>query len=271
MNLFTEFIYQPFLNVLVLAYWAIGRTPIGYDMGVAVILLTLFIRFILLPMTLMGHRSEKERREIDAQAKAIKEKFAHDPVQMDREIKKVLRSKPRILIAEGVMFTIQVAISLILWRIFATGLGGEDLHLLYSWVPDVPQPYNLTFLGRFDLTHPDVLLNVVQSLVIFVLEAFALLTSPYPTTRSEVVRVQLTLPILSFIIFAFLPAGKKLFVITTLLFSLAVMIVRYVIYLFHKYFPEPEAEEKPEQYLIVPESVINQLKVGQKPEELPQQ
>lgn len=263
MNLFTAYIYQPFLNVLVLAYWAVGRTPLGYDMGIAVILLTLFIRFLLLPMTLMGHRSEKERREIDAQVKAIRAKYPHDPLQLQKAIRSVLRSKPRILLAEGFMFSIQVAISLILLRIFSRGLGGEDLHLIYAWMPDVPQPFNLVFLNRFDLTHPHFVLNLVQSLVIFLLEVVALLTSPYPTTRSEVVRVQLTLPIVSFMIFAFLPAGKKLFVITTLVFSLVVIIVRHLIYLYHKFFPEPPPDEpKTEQYLVVPESMVSQMKAS---------
>jgi membrane protein insertase Oxa1/YidC/SpoIIIJ len=263
MNLFTAYVYQPFLNVLVLAYWAVGRTPLGYDMGIAVILLTLFIRFLLLPMTLAGHRSEKERRDVDTQVKAIRERYPHDPVQLQKAIRGVLRSKPRILVAEGFMFSIQVIISLILLRIFSRGLGGEDLHLIYQWMPDVPQPFNLVFLDRFDLTHPHMVLNLLQSLVIFLLEAVALVTSPYPTNRSEVVRVQLTLPIVSFLVFAFLPAGKKLFVITTLIFSLLVIIVRHVIYLYHRYFPEPPPEEpKSEQYLVVPESMVTQMKAN---------
>lgn len=268
MNLFTQFIYQPFLNVLVLFYWAIGQTTVGYDMGVAVILLTVFIRILLLPMTLMGHRTEKERREIEEKIKELTEKYSSDPVRQQKEIKQILRVRPRILIAEGIMFSIQLAIFFLLLRLFSKGLGGEDLHLLYSWVPEVPQPYNLTFWGgRFDLTHPDFILNLAQSIVIFLFEAFALVTSPYPTTRQEIIRVQFILPVVSFIAFAFLPAGKKLFVITTLLFSLAVSVTRHALYLYHKYFPEPEAEEKPEQYVMVPESVMVQLKEAGKKSE----
>lgn len=269
MNLFTEFIYQPFLNILVIFYWAVGKSSIGYDMGVAVILLTIFIRIILLPVTLMGHRSEKERREIEEKVKEITAKYSSDPVLQQKEIKKVLRYRPRILIAEGGMFAIQMGIFFLLLRLFSKGLSGEDLHLLYSWIPDVPQPFNLTFWGgRFELTHPDFVLNLIQSLVIFLFEAFALVTSPYPTNRKEIIRVQFILPVVSFIAFAFLPAGKKLFVITTLLFSLLVSVVRQALYLYHKYFPEPVAEEeKPEQYVMVPESVMIQLKkAGEKPE-----
>ncbi len=264
--MFTTYIYQPFLNVLVLAYWAVGQTSIGYDMGVAVILLTIFIRLLLLPTTLMGFRTEKERREIDTEIKSVRTKHPHDPVQLQKAIRGVLRSKPRILLAEGFMFTIQVAISLILLRIFSRGLGGEDLHLIYEWLPEVPRPFNLVFLGRYDLTHPHFLLNLLQSLIIFVLEAVSLVTSPYPTTRSEVVRVQLTLPIVSFLVFAFLPAGKKAFCHYHAYFQLDSDYYSPLVYLYHKYFPEPQPEEKkPEQYLVVPESVLNQMKTGSQP------
>ncbi len=264
MDLFVQFVYQPFFNILVLFYWALGRTSTGYDMGVAVILLTILIRIILLPLTILGHRSEKERREIEVKVKQVQQQFAGDPLLLQQETKVVLRSKPRIILAEGFMFLVQLVIALILYRIFTTGLEGEDLHLLYSWIPTVPQPYNLMFLGRFDLSRSNVWLNLLQSLVIFVLEAAALMTSPYPTSRQEIFRVQLTLPIVSFMVFAFLPAGKKVFIITTLLFSLLVVIIRQTVYLYHKLFPEPEPEaEKPLQYVVVPESMMAQIKKDQ--------
>lgn len=261
MELFTQIIYQPFLNILVGFYWMLGKTTVGYDMGVAVILLTILIRIILLPMTLLGHRSEKERREIEEKIKDLKKRYGTDPVRLPIEMKKLLKSRPRILISEGFMITVQVIISLILWRIFATGLKGEDLHLLYSWMPEVSQPFNLVFLNTYDLTHPNMVLNLVQTLVIFLLEAVVLITSPYPTNRSEVIRVQFTLPVVSFLVFAFLPSGKKLFIITTLIISIIIALVRHAVYLYHKHFPEPEPETAQEQqYVIVPESVMNQMK-----------
>jgi YidC/Oxa1 family membrane protein insertase len=246
MYLITTYLYQPFLNLLVFFYWLIGHTPLGYDMGVAVILLTLAIRFLLLPITLSSQRSEAERRKIHESVKEVEAHPTATQVEKKEEIRKILRGSPRILISEVVMFVIQLAIALILWRIFATGLTGEDLHLLYSFMPEVPEPYVLSFLGKYDLTHPDLILNIVQTLVIFLLETLVVLTSPYHVSRSEVVRVQFVLPVISFAIFAFLPAGKKLFMITTLLFSISVLLLQIAYRTYKKYFPDPEPEpEKP--------------------------
>lgn len=221
LELYTTFIYQPFLNLLVGIYYFLQQIPEPphADMGVAVIIFTLALRFLLLPLTLASQRSEAERRRIEAKVKQLQHDLHSDPVRLNQEIKKLFRTNPRMVISATLDLTIQVIIALMLWRIFAKGLLGADLHLLYDFLADVPQPYNLKFLDVYDLTHPNLKLNLFQSLTIFAVEALNLLTSPFPVTRGEVIRLQFILPLTSFLIFSQLPAGKKLFIITTLLFS----------------------------------------------------
>ena len=55
-------------------------------------------------------------------------------------------------------------------------------------------------------------------------DAESVLERTDPVSRGEVVRLQLILPFVAFVIFSQLPAGKKLFVITTLAFSLLMML-----------------------------------------------
>ncbi len=244
-ELFTTFIYQPFFNILVLFYWLLGLVTQGQpDMGIAVILLTILIRILLLPMSLAGDKSEAERRLIGKKIKELEETFAHDPIAFRQHKKLVLRQSRGVVAGEILSLVIQVAISLMLWRIFARGLEGEDLHLLYSFMPDVQEPYNLLFLGRFDLSHTSVFLNLIQSLSIFVLETLSIYTSPYPPEKGEVVRLQLILPVVSFFIFMFLPAGKKLFIITTLLISILITLYKYIKHRFQAYKLEMEAKEQ---------------------------
>jgi hypothetical protein len=135
-------------------------------------------------------------------------------------------------------------VTLMLWRIFATGLEGEDIHLIYSFMPKVELPFNLVFLGKFDLAHANIWLNLIQSFMIFVVETVSVLTSPYPTTKGEVVRLQLILPVISFLIFMNLPAGKKLFIITTLVISLILMIFKYIRRRFEQYKIDQEEKER---------------------------
>ena len=152
----------------------------------------------MLPLSLAGERSEKERREISLQVHEIEHTYAAHPIEKSKKTKQLLRGNKKILISELITLSIQVIIALMLWRIFAKGLGGEDLHLIYGWMPKVHLPFNLNFLGKFDLTHPHVLLNIIQSVLIAVLETLSIVSSPFPVNRQEVIRLQLTLPIVSF-------------------------------------------------------------------------
>lgn len=244
LDLFQHVIYQPFLNILVGFYWLLGLNSTGKpDMGIAVIFLTLVIRLLMLPMSLSANRSEEERREIGQKIAELEKMYSSDPIKLKKEKKLVFRKSSRVLISELFSLFIQVAIALMLWRIFETGLTGEDLHLIYGFMPKVDLPFNLLFLGKYDLSHSSLTLNFVQSFAIFVFETVHVLTSPYPPSKGEVVRLQLTLPIVSFLIFMHLPAGKKLFVIATLCFSIILTLLQFI---YRKFMGYKEMKEESE-------------------------
>lgn len=221
-HFFQTFLYQPFFNLLIGIYWMLNQIPnSNVTMGLTVVIFTVIVRILLLPVSLSAYRSEEERRQISKEILELEEKYRENPVAIREGTRKILRRNRRVLVSELFSLFIQVAISLILWAIFSTGLDGKDTHLVYSFMPQIfpIPPEKLTFLG-LSLNHPHWQLNLFQSLMIFILETLSTYISPYPVTRGEVVRYQLTLPVISYAIFAFLPAGKKLFVITTLIFSI---------------------------------------------------
>ena len=226
--MFTHYIYQPFFNILVGIYWGLSQinTELA-DMGIAVILFALVVRILTLPLTLISERSEEEKRKILADTDKIKQEYSHDPVMQKALIKKTLRANKRVVIATTINLAIQLTIILMLYRIFTTGLLGEDFHLLYSFMPRVSH-VNLLFLGKFDLTHTSSTLNLLQSVMIFVVELLIAIRSPFPLAKKDIALMQVILPTASYVVFMFLPAGKKLFIITSLVFSAAYSVVRIV-------------------------------------------
>lgn len=258
-GIFITFIYQPFFNILVGFYWILDKISGGNpDMGIAVILLTLVVRLILLPMSLSGQRSENERREISAKIRELEEIYASEPIKLEAKRKQVLKKSRKVFLAEVINLFIQVTIALMLYKIFATGLMGEDLHLIYPFMPKINEPFNLVFLGKYDLTHTSFTLNFIQSILIFIFETVSGYTSPHYVSRKEVVRLQLILPVVSFIIFMGLPAGKKLFVITSLVVSIILTLYKAIMRKFNEYkdskIKEEEALEKgeiPEEKIVV--------------------
>lgn len=231
-HFFITLIYQPFFNLLVYIYLVLDKLTGGQaDMGVALIIFTFIFRIILLPLSLNGDRSEKEKREIKTRVEEIEKFYRHDPVKCRAEIKKVVSSNKKLLIAEVSDVGIQIVVVLMLFRIFKTGLEGADLPLLYSFMPKIDEPFNLVFMGRFDLSQPNLPLNIVSSIVIFIAEFINIRFSPFPITYEDKLML-VVLPIGAFTYFAFMPAGKKLFVIATLIFSIALVLLKQALLLY---------------------------------------
>jgi membrane protein insertase Oxa1/YidC/SpoIIIJ len=217
--MFERYIYQPFFNILVGLYEILGRiSPDLADMGIAVIIFSIIVQLILFPLRLAGERSEEEKKRIVARIDEAKRIYSHEPIRLRAEIKAIMRSNAKEVIATSANLLIGVGIILMLYRIFTTGLEGADFHLLYDFMPH-PDHINLLFLGKYDLSHTNTTLNLIQSFMIFLVEVLSALRSPFPISRKDKALLQIVLPLGSFIVFMFLPSGKKIFMITSLTFS----------------------------------------------------
>lgn len=224
--MFEHYIYQPFFNILVGLYMLLGRiSPDLADMGIAVIIFSLVIRVILLPLTFASEKSEEEKKKIEVEVENAKQLYSHEPIKMRAEIKRIMRGNARTVIATTVDLVIQLVIILMLYRIFTTGFEGHDFYLLYSWMP-APEHINLIFLGKYDLSKTNPTLNLLQSVMIFVVELLSALRSQYPVSRKNKFLMQLVLPVGSYLIFMFLPAGKKVFIIASLAFSAVYNVIK---------------------------------------------
>lgn len=224
--MFEHYIYQPFFNILVGLYWVLGQiSPSLEDMGIAVIIFSLVIRVILFPLTIAGERSEKEKRKIAEEVERIRATHYGEPLRMKEEVRQVMKRNSKNVIATTIELVIQIIIILMLYRIFTTGLEGRDFYLLYDFMPRISH-VNLMFLGKYDLSHTNATLNLIQSGMIFVVELLAALRSPFPVSRKDVIMLQFFLPVGSFLVFMALPAGKKVFIITSLAFSAVYNVIK---------------------------------------------
>lgn len=231
--IFVRFFYQPLLNLLVGIYDGLAYViPKNVDMGIAVIIFTIAFRLLWMPISLASDRSEKEKREIADKVAEIKKLYGNDPVAQKKEIRALLRSKPGPVAASAIDLFFQILVAIMLYRMFSSGLEGADFPLLYKFIPIPKEPFNLVFLGQFDLSRPNIFLNILQSIFLFGAEVLSSIASPFPTTRSDLTTI-IFLPIISFFFFMFMPAGKKLFIITTLGFSIMLMLVKQIIFLYH--------------------------------------
>lgn len=226
MDILITLFYQPFFNVLVLTYELLEQYTGITDMGIAVIVFTLFIRFLLLPLTLASQESEDAKRKIGHEYERIRSLYkSSEPLKYQEEKTKLARQHGKTVKFEILNLAIQIGIALILWRIFSTGIKGQDLHLLYDFVPRPELPFNLTFLDEVDLTEPSLLMNILTVALLFIAETISLTFSPLPPSRKERI-IQVLLPLGAFIYLYTMPAGKKLFLVTTLIITIFIMLLR---------------------------------------------
>lgn len=265
MEIFTTYFYQPFFNILVGLYWLVGQVLPNPDMGIAVILFAISVRLILLPIDLAGDRSAEDKYKIAEKIKQLKKDLASDPIRLKAETRRIMRTRPGAIISEIVNVAIQVMVILMLYRIFTTGLEGADLHLLYDFMPEIQTPINLMFLGKYDLSRTNNSLNVLQSLMIAANEAMHLYFSPIKPDRKDFISLVIIFPIFCFIIFMFLPAGKKVYIITSIAFTMVVRLVKQLLYLYYSFSKktviEPVTDSSP-----VAETPLSSLPTPTSPE-----
>lgn len=231
MGFFEIYIYQPFLNILVGFYSLTEKIFATPDMGIAVIFFAISVRLILLPLDMVADRSDEEKIAIAKKINDIKQEYADNPAVIKEQIKAVMKQSPGAILSEVFTVLVQFTIIIVLYRIFKTGLEGADLHLIYSFMPTINEPINLLFLGKYDLSHTNNFLNLVQSFMIAINEYISLNLSPIKPSRRDFLSLVVIFPIVSFLVFMFLPAGKKVFIISSLGFSIILRLIRHFSYL----------------------------------------
>ncbi len=249
MDIFTTYFYQPFFNLLVGIYWLVGQIFPNPDMGIAMILFAVAVRIIFLPIDAIGDRSDEDKYKISQQIKQLKTELASDPIKLKSETNRIMRQKPGAILSEIFNVIFQALVIVMLYRIFTTGLEGADLHLIYKFMPKIQTPIDLMFLGIYDLSRTNNSLNIIQSLMIAANEAMHLYFSPVKPSQKDFVSLVIIFPIICFVIFMFLPAGKKVYIITSLAFTMVVRLIKQALYLYYSFTkkaaPEPVTEVQP--------------------------
>src|SRR3989339_247837 len=88
-NIFHNFLYQPLFNLLVLLY---NYIP-GHDFGIAIILLTLLIRFILYPLSVKAFDSQRTIQKIQPQIQEIQKKYKDDKEKQAKETMEIYKKE----------------------------------------------------------------------------------------------------------------------------------------------------------------------------------
>lgn len=177
---FTAFIYNPLYNGLV---FLVSVVPF-HDVGLAVIALTIVVKFILFPLDKRAKQMQAKIREITPQIEAIKEQYKDDTQAQTRATLALYKEHNIRPFASIMGMFVQIPIIFGLYYVFwKGGLPAIHADVLYSFVsaPDSAH-INMTFLGVFDMAGRSLFLAGLAGITQYIQGMMSL---PPPPARGD--------------------------------------------------------------------------------------
>jgi len=218
MNWYQVIFYQPVLNLLIYFYDTIAL----HNLGLAIILVTVFIRLILFPFFHRGARQQMLMQRIQPHVKKIQETHKDDIQKQSAALMALYKEHGINPFSSFLLLLIQIPIMLALYWSVRSGLGSGQITGLYHFVP-VPQSLNTLFLGFINLAAPSIILLLLAAVAQYAQARLAIYKQPAghtPSTAEKMARQMSFIgPVMTLVIFYSLPAAVALYWLTTSIFA----------------------------------------------------
>ncbi|MBN2197869.1 membrane protein insertase YidC [Candidatus Wolfebacteria bacterium] len=163
-NLFHEILFKPLFNALIFFY----QYASFYDLGIAIILLTIVIRLILFPLFYKGAKDQALLQKLAPKIREIQEKHKQDKEKQGRAMLDLYKEHKVNPFSGFLLLLIQLPILFALYKVFLNGFSMEALNNLYSFIP-APEHFNHLFLGIIDLSKRNLIIVLAAAIVQYLL------------------------------------------------------------------------------------------------------
>ncbi len=137
----------------------------GGDFGVAIIAVTLLIKFALIPLSKKQIESQKRMQEIQPELKKIQQKYKNDKEKQTRKVMEFYKKNNVNPFMGCLPMIVQIVFLIAIYRVIINisnaGLTVNEADL-YSFVKN-PGEINSWFLGVVDLSKPSLLIAVLAA------------------------------------------------------------------------------------------------------------
>ena len=159
-QLFNLFLYEPILNFLL---WL---DIISHSFGLAVIILTVIIRFALYPLNAQALKSQKEMQEIQPLIKELQVKYKTEPQKQAEELMKLYKEKGFNPFASFWVLLIQIPVILALYYVIRNiALETDFSNNIYSFI-NYSGSIDPMFFGM-NLSEPNIIFAIVVAIAQF--------------------------------------------------------------------------------------------------------
>ena len=159
--LWTTIFYQPIYNILI---FIINHVTFG-DVGFAIIIVTIIIKFILYPLTKKSIKSQILMKRMEPEIKLIKKNFPNKEEQAKKtfELYKKYGTNP---FSGCIVILIQLPVIFALYFVIYKGLS-LDTNLVYPFLSK-PTLIHTNFLGLIEINSKNLFLAIVAGVTQFI-------------------------------------------------------------------------------------------------------
>lgn len=216
--LYQQIFYRPIFNILVFFYETISF----HDLGIAIILTTILIRFILYPFFHSGAKQQMLMQRIQPKVKKIQEEYKNDKKKQSEELMALYKEHGVNPFSTFLLLIIQLPIMFAFYWVVESGLVASQFTNLYSFI-HAPATVNTMFLGFINLAKSNWIIIVFAAAAQFIQARLAIWRAPSGTQPSQAEKVQRQMmyvsPIVTLLIFYSLPASVGLYWFVSSAFS----------------------------------------------------
>lgn len=219
-HIWAVYLYQPLFNALIWIYSNIA----GENMGWAVVWLTIFLRFALLPFTIISEYNAVKHKKAITEAEQALKAFKGDKIAQKEAARKIVRKYHISPWAKVFTLVVQALVLVLLYQVFIRGITGDRImKILYVGI-EFPGKINTIFYG-FDIgAHHDILWAGLAAIYLFV--SIYIDNKNRASWEKPDVYYTIFFPLFTFAILWYLPMVKSLFILTTMIFSDSIKLLR---------------------------------------------
>jgi YidC/Oxa1 family membrane protein insertase len=224
LNIWDIVLLQPMINILVaLSHFLFS------NFGITIILLTLIIRFALLPLTLKQLHATKKMQDIQPKIAELQRKYAKDKQLLAQEQMKLMKESGVSASGCAIPMIIQFPIWIALYQaiILALAVHPESLlnlsRYLYDWaLPLAVLPLNNNFLGM-NVANPSAILAILVGASMWVQQKMVTNTDGQDPRVAQQSQIMLWMMPIMFTFFSLsFPSGLSMYWLVSNLFSVVV-------------------------------------------------
>ncbi len=161
---FNTILIQPFYNILI---FLVNIIPWS-DLGIAIIILTIFVRTLIYPISKNAILSQMKMEEVKEPLKEIQTKYKDDKQKMSQEMMKLYKEHNIKPFSGFLLLLIQFPVIICLFFVFSrTNLPEINTSFLYSFV-SAPEYINSHLLGLFEMSSKSHLLAFLAAFTQFI-------------------------------------------------------------------------------------------------------